>query len=343
MLKHILLIKTTSMGDVIHTLPAIQDAVQHDPKLRFHWVVEAPFAEIAQWHPSVVRTLPVRLRRWRGQWWQAQTWREIRTFRQALKAQAYDAIIDAQGLIKSAVLARMATGPRYGFAKSCARESLAARFYQHGYHTDPQQHAIQRTRELFAQVFGYDLPALNYGLERSQFTLKTDTNISDRYIVLLHGTTWTTKHWPESYWQELAKRIVSEGFQVQLLWGNEAEKQRADNIAQLAPEHIVVQPRLSLTDAAGVIAHANGVVAVDTGLGHLAAALGTPTLSLYGPTNPALTGTIGNNQVHLAAQIPACAPCLQRECSYQGESAEQPACFAGLTPEVVWQQMRSIL
>lgn len=335
-MRQVLLIRMTSLGDVIHTLPAITDASKHHPNLQFHWLVEAPFAEITTWHPHVKRALPSQLRKWRKALFQRETWAAWRQLKKQIRMTNYDAIIDAQGLIKSAYLTRLAKGQRHGFGPLCAREPLAARFYHHAHEVDASQHAITRTRALFSQIFHYpfeNMP-LDYGLSKSFFP--APDGITEPYIIFLHGTTWASKHWPDEYWRELAKLATQQGVAIQLLWGNAAEKQRADAIAQLSTR-ITVQPKLTLTQAASIVAHAQAIVAVDTGLGHLAAALGIPTISLYGPTDPKRTGTVGEQQIHLAAQHPPCAPCLTRTCFYREPAAAQPACFAPLTPARVWQ------
>lgn len=342
-MRDILLIKMTSLGDIIHTLPAITDATKQHPDLQFHWLVEAPFAEITTWHPHVTRAIPSQLRKWRKALFEKTTWQAWRHLKKQIRTIDYDAIIDAQGLIKSAYLTRLGRGRRHGFGKHCAREPLAARFYHDAHEVDPAQHAITRTRELFSRVFAYSLESLplDYGLDKSFFPALT--GVTQPYVIFLHGTTWATKHWPDHYWRELADMTTQHQTNIQLLWGNADEQRRAEEIARINPQRITVQPKLTLTQAAGVIAHAQAIVAVDTGLGHLAAALGTPTISLYGPTDPRRTGTVGNRQIHLAANHPSCAPCLARECFYPEKSDAQPACFAAITPAKVWQALQKQL
>ncbi|MDF2867558.1 MAG: lipopolysaccharide heptosyltransferase, partial [Gammaproteobacteria bacterium] len=164
---------------------------------------------------------------------------------------------------------------------------------------------------------------------------------ASHYLVFLHGTTWANKHWPEDYWQQLAKHATQADYQILLPWGNQAERERAERLATLSSK-IKVLPKMSLTEIAGVLAGAKAVVSVDTGLSHLAAALKVATIGLYGPTNPALTGSLGPSQIHLAADF-SCAPCLKRRCQYQQPSAVWPVCFSTIKPNLVWQQLESIL
>lgn len=336
----VLVIKTSSMGDVIHTFPAITDAGRALPSITFDWVVEEGFAQIPAWHPLVKNVIPVALRRWRKNLFSAKTYQEWREFRKKIAATHYDLIIDAQGLLKSAWLSRSAKGIRAGLDFHSAREPLASLFYQRTFSVDKKQHAITRVRQLFSQILGYPIPetVAEYGIDREKFIAQHDAN---PYLIFLHGTTWTTKHWPEEYWLALAKIANEKGLAVKLAWGSPAEKERAERIAANCAQAEAL-PKLSLHEVARVIAGATAVVAMDTGLGHLTAALDVPAVSLYGPTDPFLTGTLGRSQVHLSAQF-ACAPCFNKECTYRGFSSLKPACFETLPPLLVWDALEKLL
>lgn len=335
----VLIIKTSSMGDIIHTLPALTDAGNIYPNIEFDWIVEESFAEIPTWHPLVKKVIPVALRRWRKNIWQAIRSGEWRHFYQQLRAKKYDYVIDAQGLIKSGFLTFFTRGLKCGYDRHSAWEPLACLSYQRTASVNPDQHAVNRVRQLFAAILNYSLPQEipHYGIDLNRLPSPTLTN---NYVVFLHGTTWPTKHWPENYWAELLKHVNNAGYQVLLLWGNTIEQERAHRLANNA--NAQVMPKLKLAEIATLIAHAKAVVAVDTGLGHLAAALHIPTLSLYGPTNAALTGTMGPNQIHLSAQF-SCAPCLQKNCSYTKSAAVFPACFSTVSPDQAWTKLASIL
>ncbi len=194
----VLLVKTSSLGDVIHTLPALTDAARAIPGIQFDWVVEEGFAEIPAWHPAVARVIPVAIRRWRKNLWQTLRNGEWRRFKQRLKEVDYDLVIDAQGLLKSAWLTRyVGKTPVAGLDRDSAREPLASRFYRRAYPVAWGQHAVERTRQLFAQALDYPLPESvgDYGLDREQLA---DADPGAPYLVFLHGTTWDTKHWPEA-------------------------------------------------------------------------------------------------------------------------------------------------
>lgn len=335
----VLVIKTSSMGDVIHTLPALTDAGRHLPDIRFDWVVEEPFAEIPRWHPLVDRVIPVAIRRWRKNIFAKSTRQEWQQLRKTLQAVKYDLVIDAQGLVKSAWITRLVKNtPTCGTHWRSAREALAALFYQKTYPVVWEQHAIGRVRSLFSQALNYPLPTTvpEYGMKREAFPR---ADHEPPYLVFLHGTTWPTKHWPEAYWVALIQLATTHGLNVKLPWGNAEELARAERMAA-NNARVTVLPRLNLMSVAQVLAGAQAIVAVDTGLGHLAAALDVPTVSLYGPTNPILTGALGQSQVHLTAAFP-CAPCLSRTCTYRDAqpSLPNPPCFSTLAPERVWQEL----
>ncbi|MFK0091177.1 lipopolysaccharide heptosyltransferase I [Pseudomonas sp. NPDC090592] len=344
----VLIIKTSSLGDVIHTLPALTDAAHAIPGIRFDWVVEEGFAEIPSWHPAVDQVIPVAIRRWRKNLWQTVKSGEWKAFKQRVRERKYDLVIDAQGLVKSAWLTRYVKAPVAGLDRYSAREGLASRFYDRRLSVATGQHAVERVRQLFAMALAYDLPEGigNYGLDLDRLQLPP----AAPYVVFLHGTTWATKHWPEAYWRELAGRMGRRKLEVRLPWGNPAEKARAERIAQ-GLNNCQVLPKLNLAGVARVLAAAKACVAVDTGLGHLAAALDVPTISLFGPTNPGLTGAYGRTQIHQASDWP-CAPCLQKKCTYKPSAddlrrfdlkREWPLCFTRLNPEHVASRLSALL
>ena len=311
------------MGDVIHTLPALTDATKAIPGIQFDWVVEEGFAEIPAWHFAVDRVIPVAIRRWRKNIWQTLRSGEWKTYRRALTEQQYDVIIDAQGLLKSAVLAtRYARGIRCGYDKTSARESFASKFYDLTYSVDKNQHAVERTRQLFAQALGYELKGRGDFAIRSHF-VDEQAPASD-YLVFLHSTTRFDKHWPETYWIELIAKAIDAGWKIKLPWGNADEQARAERLAQ-GQVNVEVLPKLNLAQVTKVLAGAAGCVSVDTGLSHMAAALDRPNVILFGSTDPGLVGGYGKDQV-----------CLEAKDQPASGRVIEPAVFADLTPEIVW-------
>lgn len=325
----VLLVKTSSLGDVVHTLPALTDARRMIPGIQFDWVVEEGFAEIPAWHPAVAQVIPVAIRRWRKH--PLQTFRsgEWRRFKARLRETRYDLVIDAQGLLKSAWLTRYVKAPVAGLDRDSAREPLASRFYGRRYAVPRDQHALERVRQLFAEALGYPVPetVADYGLDRTQLATPGD----QPYLLFLHGTTWPSKHWPETYWRELAVLMSEFGWAIRLPWGNVDEKARAERIASGLPNASVL-PKLNLGGVAKVVAGARACVAVDTGLGHLAAALDVPSISLYGPTLPGRVGAYGRSQIHLCAPGPNA-----------GKGDRHKPCFDGLPAERVANELKALL
>ena len=299
------------MGDVIHALPALSDARRFIPDIEFDFVVEDSFKEIPSWHDGVSKVIPVATRRSRKNFF--RSFKEIFQAYKELKREDYDVIIDAQGLIKSSIIAKIAKGDRHGFSFESIREPVAAKSYHFQQEVSKSMHAISRIRLLTAKSLAYedkldlDHSKVDYGLsinnisevELSSLGLDQKYIDSKPYIVFLHGTTWVAKEWPIENWRELAKKFSS-SLRILLPWGNEKEYKRAKTIAEQI-NNVDVLPKLSLTSMAHLINNAQCVVSVDTGLGHLAAALGKPTLSIYGPTNTQLIGTMGHNQHHMSA------------------------------------------
>lgn len=292
----VLIVKTSSMGDVLHTLPALTDAMQAIAGIRFDWVVEEGFAQIPSWHEAVDRVIPVALRRWRKAWFSDPVKAERRAFRETLRAVHYDAIIDAQGLVKSAALVtRLAHGPKHGMDWQSAREPLASLFYSRRHHIAKQQHAVERTRELFAKSLGYSKPQTQGDYAIAQHFVEESTTDAP-YAVFLHATTRDDKHWPEARWRDLLALMATSGLKIKLPWGAPHEEARARRLAE-GFDYVEVLPRLSLEKVARELAGAKMVVSVDTGLSHMAAALDRPNFTLYGPTDPGLIGGYGKNQL----------------------------------------------
>ena len=292
----VLIVKTSSMGDVLHTLPALTDAQQAIPGIQLDWVVEEGFAQIPSWHAAVDRVIPVAIRRWRKAWFSAPIKAERKAFRDAVRLQQYDAIIDAQGLVKSAALVtRLARGVKHGMDWSTAREPLASLFYNRKHHIAKQQHAVERTRELFAKSLGYAKPQSQGDYAIAQHFVNECNADTGQYAVFLHATTRDDKHWPEANWRELIELLNNTGIRIKLPWGAPHEEARAKRLAEGFP-YVDVLPRMSLEEVARILAGAKFVVSVDTGLSHLTAALDRPNITLYGPTDPGLIGGYGKNQ-----------------------------------------------
>ena len=298
----VLLVKTSSMGDVLHSLPALTDAMQAIPGIKFDWVVEEGFAQIPGWHPAVDKVFPVAIRRWRKSWFASKTRTERNAFYQALKTREYDCIIDAQGLVKSAALVtRKAHGIKHGMDWNSAREPLASLFYNVKHSVAKQQHAVERIRELFARSLGYAKPNRQGDYAISGHFLTNLKGSEEKYAVFLHATTRDDKHWPEANWRELIKLMAATGLRIKLPWGAPHEEERAKRLAE-GFSFVEVLPRMTLESVARILANAEFVISVDTGLSHLTAALDRPNVTLYGPTDPGLIGGYGLHQQALKSE-----------------------------------------
>ncbi|MEW9899083.1 lipopolysaccharide heptosyltransferase I [Chitinivorax sp. PXF-14] len=295
-MSSILIVKTSSMGDVIHALPAVTDLLAQLPGTAVDWVVEEGFAELPRLHPGVRHVLPVAIRRWRKAWWTTAVRAELRTFRRSLVEADYDWVIDLQGLVKSAWIVRQVPATRAGYDWASAREPLASLAYDRRFAIARQQHAVARNRQLAAAALGYTVSGLpDYGLS-STSALVTDWLPPQPYIVCLHATSRADKQWQPDGWAELARRCHEQGLACVLPWGSASEKTDAERLVQMMPNGIVA-PRLSLTAAAGLLKGARATIGVDTGLSHLAAAVMCPVIALFTASDPILTGVLGNGFV----------------------------------------------
>jgi heptosyltransferase I len=300
----ILFVKTSSLGDVVHNGPAVSDAARALPGAQIDWVVEEPFAGIAAMHRAVRRVIPVAVRRWRTALWRPAVWSEIRDVRRALRAERYDAVVDTQSLIKSAFLARLASGRHHGMDWASAREPLASLLYSVRHAVPRAAHAVERNRQLAAQSLGYALEeGADYGLRAPAAERKSG------YVVLLTMTSRADKLWPDERWIELARELRRPTI---LPWGSDAEHARVRRIGDAIGG--TVPSRMNLQELARLFGAAHGVIGLDTGLTHLAAALGKPTVGIYCGSDPSLTGLYGSphaKNVGDAGRMPAVAEVLQ--------------------------------
>lgn len=288
----ILLVKTSSLGDVIHNLPVVGDIRRHFPGVTVDWCVEENFAAIPALHPDVARIVLVAIRRWRKNLLNGDTWRQIAEFRRNLRENPYDLVIDTQGLLKSALFARQACGPKAGYAADSAREPLAARFYDRTFSVDRRLHAVVRNRQLAALALGYELSGEpDYGIAAPDEALPW---LPEKpYVVLLTATSRDDKLWPEARWTALGRQLAERGIAAVLPGGSPVERERAARLAASMPGAVAAPP-LGIPALATVLAGSRATVGVDTGLTHLAVALAVPTVALYTATDPGLTGVLGS-------------------------------------------------
>ena len=292
-MSDVLFVKTSSLGDVVHHMPAVTEARARRPDLHLAWVVEEAFAPLVRLHPAVDDVISVASRRWRRSLSGPSTWREIGEFRRMLRARTYDAVIDTQGLIRSALIARAARGRRHGYDIGSIRERAASLFYDVRHSVARGQHAIARNRALTGLALGYSPEGPpDYGLVRARLS----PSPSDRYAVLLHATAEREKEWPAENWIALGQSLRARGIRLVLPWGNAREQERSRVIAAALPGAEVPDLR-PLDGVSRLIAGASLVVGVDTGLLHLAGALGVPLVGIFAGSEPGLTGPIGQGPI----------------------------------------------
>jgi heptosyltransferase-1 len=325
----VLLVKTSSLGDVVHTFPAVTDALAAIPGLQIDWLVESAFSDVARLHPGVQAVIEMSARRWRKTLFQARTWREIADVRRRLRANGYDRVVDAQGLIKSAVFSRLAGRPIHGFDRASVRESLATLAYSVRHPVSRDLHAIERTRRLVGDALGYapTLDRLDYGIVAPE--PPSWMTRRQGLALMLHGTTWASKRWPSHHWIALAAELSASGYAPAMTYGDDEERAIAEAV-KTAVSQVELIPRLSMRDIASVIAQCRLVVGVDTGLLHLAAAFGVRTIGLFASTSPQLTGPVGRSVSVIEATTP-CAPCRKRVCPLVPAGTEPP-CHDTLAP-----------
>jgi heptosyltransferase I len=292
MQAEILFIKTSSLGDVVHHMPAVTDARRYLPQARFSWVVEEAYAPLARLHPGIDEVIPVATRRWRTSPLSRATWREVGRFRRSIRTRSYDAVVDTQGLLRTALIANSARGTRHGYDRASIREPLASLFYDVRHRVAWRAHAIPRNRALCGLALGYEpKPQIDYGLDRAAIS-GTAAVAAKPYAVLIHATAQPGKRWADAHWVAVARTVRDRGFDVVLPWGADADRASSAAIAAAAGVGEVPERR-PLDAVAALIAGAAFVVGVDTGLVHIAAALGVPLVAIFIDSEPGLTGPMG--------------------------------------------------
>lgn len=329
----ILIIKMSSLGDIIHSLPAITEIKQNIPAAHITWLVDPSFKEVPAWHSDVDKVISIPLRHLKQNLKSVASYLAVAASLRLLRKQQFDLVIDAQGLIKSALIAKLALGSSAGFCKQSIKEPAASLLYNKVITVPKNQHAVLRTKELCAKACGYT--------QRSQtdFGIKKKDSARNNDIILFHGTTWTNKHYPAQNWNKLIKIITGAGYNVLLPWGNAEEKERAQTLSKLPNTKLL--PKLTLTEIKDIIASSKGAIGVDTGLSHLAAATATPCVAIYGPTSPRLARNYGDMQAQIESNLD-CAPCMKRRCHITRIPDEHP-CMKNISPLAVWQQLQLLL
>ena len=291
---NILIVKLSSLGDVVHTMPAVQDILAAIPDARIDWVLERGFAPLVQRCAGVRRVIPCELRKWSKTPLARATRAEWRAFRHELQNEAYDAVIDLQGLTKSALIAHVAKlapgGRRFGMANRTEGSSYEAPtrwVADTAIAVEPRSHAVQRSRDVCASALAYPLRA------QTDYGLGTPAGPGANCVVLVHGTSRNDKCWPEAHWVELGRRLVASGLSVALPHGSDEERARSERLAQSIGPEAEVWPRLSLEALTDRMGRCAGAIGVDSGLSHIAVALDLPHVQVYNFDTAWRTGPVG--------------------------------------------------
>jgi len=310
------------MGDLMHALPALTDAAKKIPNIEFDWVVDENFSEVPLWHPMVKSIITTNHRSWKKNIFSTSLISELRTIKSRLNNINYDAVVDMQNNLKSAAISFLVKDFVHGLDKASAREYPSHLAYKFTYEISKKNHAISRQRQLLALSLNYefDVQNIDYGIQKDKFE-RPNLELPDKFLFLVHNASWPTKMWSISRWQELIKLINKQGYMAILPSGSTKELERAQEIASVSEEALAI-PTQSLNKTAFIIENATGCICSDTGLAHLSAMLGKPSVTLYSVTDEKLIGTRGNNQSHII-------------------SADSQ--INNITPQKVWDELRLLI
>lgn len=342
----VLIVKISALGDVIHALPTLAWLKSAHPEMEIDWLVEEGFAPLLEGHPLLRKVHRLSFKRWRRLGW-FETLRGVRQVLHVLRREKYDVVLDLQGNSKSALFTLLANAPkRFGFGRKEAREWPNLLSTTHKVNLSAADHHIsERSLAIARAAFPegrtappagpmHVLPEAAEAVSRQLAELGLDLR---PLVILQYGTTWTTKLWPLDSWQELTRRLCDEdGLQPVLIWGNESERQACVMICQASNRRAIIWPRGTLTELVALLQRADLVVGGDTGPVHIAAAVDTPTVSLFRVTDATRNGPRGERHIRLQSPL-ECAPCLRKECTRNDE------CGHSISVTKVLSAIRSLL
>lgn len=338
----VLIVRLSAMGDIVHTLPAVTDAVRARPDVTFDWLVDETFADIPRLHPGIERVITASFLKYKKNWRSAFASGEVGSFIRELREFKYDLIIDVQGIFKSAFAAMLARGRRAGYIGRDVHEWGAHLTYAERFAAPETQHIVTQIRQLLSAALGYefDPSRVDHGLDRTRLP-QVDLPADSPFLVFVHSTAWPSKNWPADHWRRLIALARADGFQIVLPWGTESERLRSVELAG-NDQGVKVLSAMTIGQKAAVISAAAGSLGLDTGLSHLAGALGMPSITIYGPTDPQLVGSKGEHQRHVVADF-RCLFCHKESCRLDGIRRDEPVCLDTVTGDTVWGEMKNLL
>ena len=287
------------MGDLMHALPALTEAKEHKEDISFDWVVDTNFASVPSWHPSVDKIITTDHRNWKKQLFSKNSRKSLRGVINQINDNNYDLVVDMQNNLKSAFISYLCKHDVVGLDSKSAREYPAHLAYSKRINVDKKLHAIERQKKLLGDALGYEYEQgpINYGASFNAF-IKPNITLPDKYFVLVQNASWITKQWSIGNWQQLILYLEDKGIVMLLPSGNLEELEKAKEICSVSEKAQAID-LMPLDEIAYMVQHADFCICSDTGLAHLSALTGTPSITLYGPTKTSLIGTMGINQNHL--------------------------------------------
>ena len=287
------------MGDLMHALPGLTEAKEHIEDISFDWVVDTNFASVPSWHPSVDKIITTDHRNWKKQLFSKNSRKSLRGVINQINDNNYDLVVDMQNNLKSAFISYLCKHDVVGLDSKSAREYPAHLAYSKRINVDKKLHAIERQKKLLGDALGYEYEQgpINYGASFNAF-IKPNITLPDKYFVLVQNASWITKQWSIGNWQQLILYLEDKGIVMLLPSGNLEELEKAKEICSVSEKAQAID-LMPLDEIAYMVQHADFCICSDTGLAHLSALTGTPSITLYGPTKTSLIGTMGINQNHL--------------------------------------------
>ena len=287
------------MGDLMHALPALTEAKEHIEDISFDWVVDTNFASVPSWHLSVDKIITTDHRNWKKQLFSKNSRKSLRGVINQINDNNYDLVVDMQNNLKSAFISYLCKHDVVGLDSKSAREYPAHLAYSKRINVDKKLHAIERQKKILGDALGYEYEQgpINYGASFNAF-IKPNITLPDKYFVLVQNASWITKQWSIGNWQQLILYLEDKGIVMLLPSGNLEELEKAKEICSVSEKAQAID-LMPLDEIAYMVQHADFCICSDTGLAHLSALTGTPSITLYGPTKTSLIGTMGINQNHL--------------------------------------------
>lgn len=338
---NILIIKLSSLGDVVHLFPAVHDLKKNVNNVRVNWLVEPSYSELVSLSSAVDNVITISTRQFKKKPFNLILW--IKFFKKLffLRKQNFDMVIDAQGLIKSAMIARfISKNNTMGFDLKVIRDKHAAKFYSKLVSIGNYSTAIDKNRKLFSNIFQYSIldQCQEYGLSKYKIS---GFELPNPFVIFFYGTTWGSKSWPETYWINLAKKLEFYGYNVVIGSGNTKEYQFAEKM-QNTCKNVFHLNKLSIKDWGYVLQQSKAVVSVDTGLGHLANAYDKICIGLFGATSEDYVGMIGSNGLNIQSNW-VCSPCYLKKCKYISSVTKDSPCMLSIKPDQVLQILKQNL